>query len=268
MDRRYGQLERRMAMRRGFLTEGGGGTVSPKPFVDFQIVGGVFKDVVSGVVYNSTPLAYTQDGFVYNSGTKHQVLFVIPVDGVLRYVYPNEYHKWSGGVAPNPPTNGVSPEYFGEGLRLVATLYCTTLVNDSRANGSAIVACLSHNNANYVGFNVSMNGNISSFYLNRYITYSAPSASIGPVTIVQNSARPLRVQIDMSETQYRIKLFEYGSTVAIGDSGLQSSSFGTSSRRYYPLGTSNAGQEVSTYPTVYVQSYQYYKESVLPDFLG
>lgn len=268
MDRRYGQLERRMAMRRGFLTEGGGGTVSPKPFVDFQIVGGVFKDVVSGVVYNSTPLAYTQDGFVYNSGTKHQVLFVIPVDGVLRYVYPNEYHKWSGGVAPNPPTNGVSPEYFGEGLRLVATLYCTTLVNDSRANGSAIVACLSHNNANYVGFNVSMKGNISSFYLNRYIDYRAPNVSVGPVTIVQNSARPLRVQIDMSETQYRIKLFEYGSTVAIGDSGLQSSSFGTSSRRYYPLGTSNAGQEVSTYPTVYVQSYQYYKESVLPDFLG
>ena len=268
MDRRYGQLERRMAMRRGFLTEGGGGTVSPTPFVDFQIVGGVFKDVVSGVAYTDSNLQYTNDGFVYNSSTKHQVMFVIPVDGVFRHVYPNEYHQWVGGVAPNPPTNGVSPEYFGEGLRLVVTLYCTTLVDDSRANGSAIVSCLSHNNVNYVGFNVSMKGNTSSFYLNRYIVYSAPDVSVGPVTIVQNSARPLKVQIDMSETQYRIKLFEYGAAAAVGDSGLQSASFGTSSKRYYPLCTANVGQAVTTRPTVYVQSYQYYKESVLPDFLG
>ena len=267
MDRRYGQLERRMAMRRGFLTEGGGGTVSPTPFVDCQIVGGVFKDVVSGVAYVSSYLQYTNDGFVYDSSTSHALQFSIPVEGVFRSVYPNQNHQWAT-VAPNPPTNGVSPEYFGEGLRLVATLYCTTLVDDSRANGSAIVSCLAHNNVNYVGFNVSMKGNTSSFYLNRYIVYSAPDVSVGPVTIVQNSARPLKVQIDMSETQYRIKLFEYGAAAAVGDSGLQSASFGTSSKRYYPLCTANVGQAVTTRPTVYVQSYQYYKESVLPDFLG
>ena len=254
-------------MRRGFLTEGGGGPVPPTPFVDCQIVGGVFKDVVSGVAYTSPYLQYTNDGFVYNSSTSHALLFSIPVEGVFRVVFPNQNHQWVG-AAPNPPTNGVSPEYFGEGLRLVATLYCTTLVNDSRANGSAIVSCLAHNNVNYVGFNVSMKGNTSSFYLNRYLVYSAPNVSVGPVTIVQNSARPMKVQIDISETQYRIKLFEYGSTVVIGDSGLQSSSFGTSSKRYYSLCTANVGQAVTTRPTVYVQSYQYYKESVLPDFLG
>ena len=253
-------------MRRESFSEKNEEVDSPIPFVDFQIVNGVFKDVISNTAHYGDVIS-NNNGYVYNADTKHRVYFNIPLDGVLNYVYPNQNYLWSGGATPNPPVNGVCPEYFGEGLRLVATLYCADLVADPRANGSAIIACLSHNNSDYVGFNVSMKDNISSFYLNRYLVYSAPDTSVGPITIVQNANAPMKIQIDMSPTYYRIKLFEYGSTTAVGDSGLQSANFGASSKRLYPLTTSNAGQAAATYPTVYVQSYQYYKESALTDFL-
>lgn len=203
---------------------------------------------------------------IYTILTEVIFIFRIPIEGALTYVYPNRKHKWTT-TSPNPPTNGVCPEYFGEGIRLVVTLYCPTLVNDSRANGSAIVSCLSHNNADYVGFNVSMKGNVSSFYINEYTTYSYPNVILGPFTIVQNAQSPLTIQIDMSETQYRIKLFEYGQPYPIGDSGVRTSSFGSTTKRYSPLMTSNWGQASSTRPSVYVKSYQYYLESHLSDFM-
>lgn len=255
-----------MARREYNIVQGcGGGT--PAPFCDYQIVNGQFIDTISNVVYkNSNSISYTQYGYVYNpsAGT---VYFFVSVNGACCDFYPNDNYRWST-AAPNPPTNGVSPEWYGEGIRLVATLYCPTLINDSRANGSAIISCLSHNNANYVGFNISMKGNLSSFYINKYNTYSAPFQSQGQFTINQDSSHPMTIQIDMSASEYRIKLYEYGSTTAAGDSGIQTVDFGGSSKRYSPLMTSNWGQSSSTRPTVYVQSYQYYKESALTDFMA
>ena len=255
-----------MSRREYNIVQGcGGGT--PAPFCDYQIVNGQFIDTISNVVYkDSNSISYTQDGYVYrpSAGT---VYFFVSVNGAGCYFYPNDNYRWST-AAPNPPTNGVSPEWYGEGIRLVATLYCNTLVGDSRANGSAIISCLSHNNANYVGFNVSMKDDISSFYINEYIVFSAPNVSFGPFTIVQNAESPMTIQIDMSETQYRIKLFEYGRTEPIGDSGVRTSSFGTTSKRYSPLMTSNWGQEVSSRPRVYVKGFKYYLESVLSDFMS
>ena len=248
--------------------QGGGGTTDPnqpEPFVDAQVVNAKLVDTITNTVITSGTNYVNQDGYMYNSniGT---VEFDIPIEGGKKYVFPNTKHMWVT-ASPNPPTNGVCPEYFGEGIRLVATLYCNSLVGDSRANGSAIISCLSHNNANYVGFNVSMKDDISSFYINEYIVFSAPNVSFGPFTIVQNAESPMTIQIDMSETQYRIKLFEYGSTVPIGDSGVRTSSFGTTSKRYSPLMTSNWGQEVSSRPRVYVKGFKYYLESVLHDFM-
>lgn len=249
--------------------QGGGGTADPTlpvPFVDAQVVDSTLVDSITNTVMVSGTAYVNQGGYIYNNSTTGIVHFGIPIAGVSTYVYPNTKHRWST-TSPNPPTNGVCPEYFGEGIRLVATLYCNSLVGDSRANGSAIVSCLSHNNANYVGFNVSMKDNISSFYINEYTTYSYPNVILGPFTIVQNAQSPMTIQIDMSETQYRIKLFEYGSIVPIGDSGVRTSSFGDTSKRYSPLMTSNWGQASSTRPRVYVKSFQYYLESVLPDFM-
>ena len=255
-----------MSRREYNIVQGcGGGT--PAPFCDYQIVNGQFIDTISNVVYkDSNSISYTQDGYVYrpSAGT---VYFFVSVNGAGCYFYPNDNYRWST-AAPNPPTNGVSPEWYGEGIRLVATLYCNTLVGDSRANGSAIISCLSHNNANYVGFNVSMKDDISSFYINEYTTFSYPNVIFGPFTIVQNAESPMTIQIDMSETQYRIKLFEYGRTEPIGDSGVRTSSFGTTSKRYSPLMTSNWGQEVSSRPRVYVKGFKYYLESVLSDFMS
>lgn len=258
-----------MARREYNKQQGGGGTTDPNqpaPFVDAQVVDATMVDNITNTVMASGTNYINQGGYIYNRsiGT---VYFNIPIEGVGKRVYPNAKHMWVT-VSPNYPTNGVCPEYFGEGIRLVATLYCNSLVGDSRANGSAIISCLSHNNVDYVGFNVSMKDDISSFYINEYTTFSYPNVIFGPFTIVQNAETPMTIQIDMSETQYRIKLFEYGSTVPIGDSGVRTSSFGTTSKRYSPLITSNWGQEVSTRPRVYVKSYQYYKESALTDFMA
>lgn len=238
----------------------------PAPFVDAQVVNSTMVDTITNTVVVSGTHYIGQGEYIYESsiGT---VEFRIPIEGEKKYVFPNTKCMWIT-ASPNPPTNGVCPEYFGEGIRLVATLYCNTLVGDSRANGSEIIACLSHNHVDYVGFNVSMKDDISSFYINEYIEFSAPNVTFGPFTIVQNAESPMTIQIDMSETQYRIKLFEYGSTVPIGDSGVRTSSFGTTSKRYTPLMTSNWGQQISTRPRVYVQSYQYYKESALSDFMS
>lgn len=238
----------------------------PAPFVDAQVVNATLVDTITNTVMVSGTAYVNQGGYIYNSSGGY-ILFSMPIEGIgNRNVYPNAKHRWTT-VSPNYPTNGVCPEYFGEGIRLVTTLYCDSLVGDSRANGSAIISCLSHNNANYVGFNVSMKEDISSFYINEYTVFSAPNVTFGLFTIVQNAESPMTIQIDMSETQYRIKLFEYGSTVPIGDSGVRTSSFGTTSKRYSPLMTSNYGQEVSSRPTVYVKSFQYYLESVLSDFM-
>lgn len=254
--------------RREYSNPQQGGTTDPNPpapFVDAQVVNSTLVYTITNTVMVSGTNYVNQDGYMYNNsiGT---IPFYIPIEGAVKGVYPNAKHMWST-ASPNPPTNGVCPEYFVEGIRLVATLYCNSLVGDSRANGSAIITCLAHNNANYVGFNVSMKDDISSFYINEYIVYSAPNVSFGPFTIVQNAESPMTIQIDMSENQYRIKLFEYGSTVPIGDSGVRTSSFGTTSKRYSPLMTSNWGQEVSSRPRVYVKSFQYYLESVLSDFM-
>lgn len=237
----------------------------PAPFVDAQVVNATLVDTITNTVITSGTNYVNQDGYMYNNSIGTIPLY-IPIEGAIKGVYPNTKHMWST-ASPNPPTNGVCPEYFGEGIRLVATLYCNSLVGDSRANGSAIISCLSHNNANYVGFNVSMKDDISSFYINEYTTFSYPNVIFGPFTIVQNAESPMTIQIDMSETQYRIKLFEYGRTEPIGDSGVRTSSFGTTSKRYSPLMTSNWGQEVSSRPRVYVKSFQYYLESVLSDFM-
>lgn len=257
-------------MRREYnnTQQGGSGTTDPnqpEPFVDAQVVNATMVDTITNTVVVSGSSYVNKDGYIYDSNIG-VLYFRIPIEGAIKDVYPNTKHMWST-ASPNPPTNGVCPEYFGEGIRLVATLYCNSLVGDSRANGSAIITCLAHNNANYVGFNVSMKDDISSFYINEYIVFSAPNVSFGPFTIVQNAESPMTIQIDMSETQYRIKLFEYGSTVPIGDSGVRTSSFGTTSKRYSPLMTSNWGQEVSARPRVYVKSFQYYLESVLSDFM-
>lgn len=254
--------------RREYNNPQQGGTTDPNPpapFVDAQVVDATLVDTITNTVLVSGTNYVNQDGYIYNRSIGVTTFF-IPIEGAGKYVYPNAKHMWST-ASPNYPTNGVCPEYFGEGIRLVATLYCNSLVGDSRANGSAIISCLSHNNANYVGFNVSMKDDISSFYINEYTTFSYPNVIFGPFTIVQNAESPMTIQIDMSETQYRIKLFEYGRTEPIGDSGVRTSSFGTTSKRYSPLMTSNWGQEVSSRPRVYVKSFQYYLESVLSDFM-
>lgn len=236
------------------------------PFVDAQVVNATLVDTITNTVLVSGTAYANQGGYIYQSsiGT---VQFDIPIEGGKRYVFPNTKYKWVT-APPNPPTNGVSPEYFGEGLRLVTTLYCEQLVSDSRANGSAIIGCVSHNNVEYIGFNVSMKTDTSTFYINRYSYFEYPAETIGPITLTQNAANPMKIQVDMTETEYRIKLFEYGSTVPIGDSGVQSGTFTASVGRYSPLMTSNWGQAVSTRPRVYVQSYQYYKESALSDFMS
>lgn len=249
--------------------QGGGGTTDPNqpaPFVDAQVVDATMVDTITNTVMVSGTSYVNKGGYIYNSSTTGIVHLYIPIEGIGKPVYPNTKHMWAT-APPSYPTGGVCPEYFGEGIRLVTTLYSNTLVGDSRANGSAIISCLSHNNANYVGFNVSMKDDISSFYINEYTTFSYPNVIFGPFTIVQNAESPMTIQIDMSETQYRIKLFEYGSTVPIGDSGVRTSSFGTTSKRYSPLMTSNWGQEVSTRPRVYVKGFKYYLESVLHDFM-
>lgn len=254
--------------RREYYNQQQGGTTDPNPpapFVDAQVVSATMVDTITNTVMVSGTSYVNKGGYIYDSNIG-VVYFNIPVEGVRKNVYPNAKHMWST-VSPSYPTGGVCPEYFGEGIRLVATLYCNSLVGDSRANGSAIISCLSHNNANYVGFNVSMKDDISSFYINEYTTFSYPNVIFGPFTIVQNAESPMTIQIDMSETQYRIKLFEYGRTEPIGDSGVRTSSFGTTSKRYSPLMTSNWGQEVSSRPRVYVKSFQYYLESVLSDFM-
>lgn len=258
-----------MARREYSKQQGGGGTTDPNPpapFVDAQVVGSTLVDSITNTVMASGTDYINQGGYIYNRsiGT---VYFNIPIEGVGKNVYPNAKHMWVT-VSPNYPTNGVCPEYFGEGIRLVATLYCNSLVGDSRANGSEIIACLSHNHVEYAGFNVSMKDDISSFYINEYIAFPAPNVTLGPFTIVQNAESPMTIQIDMSETQYRIKLFEYGRTEPIGDSGVRTSSFGTTSKRYTPLMTSNWGQEVSSRPRVYVKGFKYYFESVLSDFMS
>lgn len=258
-------------MRREYnnTQQGGSGTTDPnqpEPFVDAQVVNAKLVDTITNTVITSGTNYVNQDGYMYNNSIGTIPLY-IPIEGVIKGVYPNTKHMWVT-ASPSYPTGGVCPEYFGEGIRLVATLYCNSLVGDSRANGSAIISCLSHNHVDYVGFNVSMKDNISSFYINEYIVFSAPNVSFGPFTIVQNAQSPMTIQIDMSETQYRIKLFEYGSTVPIGDSGVRTSSFGNTSKRYTPLITSNWGQEVSSRPRVYVKSFQYYKESALTDFMA
>ena len=248
--------------------QGGGGTTDPNqpaPFVDAQVVDATMVDNITNTVMASGTTYVNQDGYIYDSNIG-VIYFRIPIEGAAKTVYPNAKHMWST-VSPNYPTGGVCPEYFGEGIRLVATLYCNSLVGDSRANGSEIIACLSHNHVDYVGFNVSMKDDISSFYINEYIVFPAPNVSFGPFTIVQNAESPMTIQIDMSETQYRIKLFEYGRTEPIGDSGVRTSSFGTTSKRYSPLMTSNWGQEVSSRPRVYVKGFKYYLESVLHDFM-
>lgn len=254
--------------RREYSRAQQGGIVDPNlptPFVDAQVVGATLVDTITNTVLISGTSYINQDGYIYNNSGGY-VTFYIPIEGLYKSVYPNTKHRWTT-AAPNPPTNGVCPEYFGEGIRLVATLYCNHLVGDSRANGSAIISCLAHNNADYVGFNVSMKGNVSSFYINEYITYSAPNVSFGTFTIVQNAESPMTIQIDVSETQYRVKLFEYGSTEPTGDSGVRTASFGSTSKRYAPFMTSNWGQATTTRPRVYVKSFQYYKESVLSDFM-
>lgn len=254
--------------RREYTKTQQGGTTDPNPpapFVDAQVVGSTLVDSITNTVMVSGTNYITQGGYIYDNPGGN-IYFAIPLEGIIKDVYPNAKHMWIT-VSPSYPTGGVCPEYFGEGIRLVATLYCNSLVGDSRANGSAIISCLSHNNVNYVGFNVSMKDDISSFYINEYTTFSYPNVIFGPFTIVQNAESPMTIQIDMSETQYRIKLFEYGRTEPIGDSGVRTSSFGTTSKRYSPLMTSNWGQEVSSRPRVYVKSFQYYLESVLSDFM-
>lgn len=235
------------------------------PFVDAQVVNATLVDTITNTVMISGTAYVNQGGYIYNSsiGT---IPFYIPIEGVIKNVYPNAKHKWVT-VSPNYPTNGVCPEYFGEGLRLVTTLYCEQLVSDSRANGSAIIGCVSHNNVEYIGFNVSMKTDTSTFYINRYSYFEYPAETIGPITLTQNATNPMKIQVDMTETEYRIKLFEQGSTIPVGDSGVQSGTFTASVGRYSPLMTSNYGQAVSR-PRVYVQSYQYYKESTLSDFMS
>lgn len=254
--------------RREYSRAQQGGIVDPNlptPFVDAQVVGATVVDTITNTVLISGTTYANQGGYIYN-GSTGIVTFLVPIEGANKYFYPNTKHRWST-ASPNYPTNGVCPEYFGEGIRLVVTLYCNLLVGDSRAYGSAIISCLSHNNADYVGFNVSMKDSISTFYINRYSSYSYPESSSQPITITQHSSAPMKIQVDMSNTEYRIKLFEHNSTVAVGDSGVQSASFGPSSKRYSPLMASNWGQAVSQRPIVYVKSFQYYKESVLSDFM-
>lgn len=228
-------------------------------FIHFRVVqiDGVnyFQEELSDVLYSSTNLILENQAVYYNTSLGTMSLLSV-VDNTVKAVYLNKKTKWPSWVTPNPPTNGVCPYYYGEGIRLLIKLY-----SPQSYNYGIVLSTAAHNNTNYRGFEIRQYGNDFQFceFFNHYSTnnYTTPLVTIGYG--VDNS---FYIQLDFTEDNYRCKIIDKEQNVLI-DTGVRAN---VPSGSYYqtPIMTSNWSNNSTK---MRVHYHKYYLQSAINDFL-
>lgn len=230
---------------------------SPTVLCDVRVVDGAVIDTVTGINRNNTNIKVNGNYF-YTTYSSRSIGFVTVVNNAWQSVYTNKKGNWQGST-PNPPTNGVSPNYFGGKLRLVCEAYYPSF-----RSGKSLFSTMSHNNSAYRGITIRLGTTDGNFTFGEmYSNYNAWSYSQDFTFENISETNPYILQFDFTEDQYRLKMMTKDGTVKF-DSGVRNCL--TSGRQAPIMLCSYDGSNRAILQ--YVKYFTYYDGDTCSDFLS
>lgn len=216
--------------------------------------------VIDHAVNVNYPWGTTSDGLWFTNGNTTNRAYYIYANGGYKSVYINRSIKWNTST-PNPPANGVCPEYFGFGLRFKTMFYSTTHTGDKEP-----LSCLSHNNTAYRGYCLIWINNSGWCWALCKNSYNPVASSVTKIQIpyVETQSSPMIIQWDFNATQNRFKAFDnFGNLLA--DSGVDTSLHSNERVLQLMCGNWNSGNQCN--PTCYFKYIQFIDGTSVDDFL-
>lgn len=127
-------------------------------------------------------------------------------------LYANKKTKWNTST-PNPGVNGLSPDWFGCGLRLKFKMYLS-----NHQNAKTPLNNHAYNNAQYRGFDlIWLDGGWK--WTECKTTYNPDAGIKQSINYVESQNDPMVLQLDFDETYHRCKIFDSTGVLKF-DSGL------------------------------------------------
>lgn len=211
---------------------------------DWKVVSGRIIDAVTGYAHpNFTAGTFSVDGeYFYRSKSPYTVANAIPISPTKSVPwYSTSNATWMNNTTPSQMVNGVSPEYYNQGVRLETSFYIAASASDR----FRYFSCVKANNSSQRGFGLVWNCS------DTYITTSDSSKGLKFVELnnnyrtiawkkeLPNFQLPIGmsnehlIQCDISnDSLYRIKVFKRSDKTLLADSGIRT----YANRCIYPLG--------------------------------
>lgn len=211
-------------------------------------------DLVSGMQHPNVSLGRYSDGYWgrINNGSG-KMCFWAPISSTtVQYFCRTNLRQWNN-TTPNPPTNGLCPEYYGDSIRCEMEFY---ILESSMATSNAcqLMGEPKSNNVNMRGFGFVRAGNPTSLYASspaqssKYYFIECSTShnntswykEVDGYTLPTSDANSQRCQLDIGDSgSYRLKFFDARTNELIADSGLRG--LNVTNGSLYPIGTSDDG---------------------------
>ena len=154
----------------------------------------------------------------FTNGNQTLQSFFVPFgQNTWKTLYINNQINWNTST-PNPPTNGVCPEYYGFGLRFKMLYYSTTNSHDK-----TVFSTMSHNNTQYRGYTAIYSTGYDGWVWCEYLNSHASAANYWKFNFTPDSSTNYAIlQWDFDHTYNRFKIFDSNNVLKI-DTGLRTS---------------------------------------------